>query len=166
VLIDSSGRAVLCDFGLVRIFLDEGGSGMTTTTAHTGTERYLAPELVTGDELVLPTAASDVYALGCVGLEVRILYSLSIHLWAHHPFPQFIFGEKVYPHRKHNLRGCLIDDIVNGVIPAQEPEILDSTTSKSWELIRSCWNADPAGRPSAAYLVEQPTDPVIDPATS
>jgi serine/threonine protein kinase len=45
---------------------------MTTTTEHTGTERYLAPELVTSN-LPTPTTASDVYALGCLGLEVYLL---------------------------------------------------------------------------------------------
>jgi serine/threonine protein kinase len=48
---------------------------MTTTTAHTGTERYLAPELVNGDDLEYPTPASDIYALGCLGLEVRFLHT-------------------------------------------------------------------------------------------
>jgi len=43
---------------------------MTTTSEHTGTERYLAPELVISEENVKPTMASDVYALGCLGLEV------------------------------------------------------------------------------------------------
>lgn len=45
---------------------------MTTTTEHTGTERYLAPELVTSN-IPTPTSASDVYALGCLGLEVSPL---------------------------------------------------------------------------------------------
>lgn len=44
---------------------------MTTTSEHTGTTRYLAPELVMSEESVAPTLASDVYALGCLGLEVR-----------------------------------------------------------------------------------------------
>jgi serine/threonine protein kinase len=70
VLVDNSQRAVLCDAGLIRIFLDEGNSGMTTSAAHSGSERYLAPELVNGDDLVYPTTASDVYAAGCIGLEV------------------------------------------------------------------------------------------------
>ena len=45
---------------------------MTTTTAHAGTARYLAYELVEslglGDNL--PTTASDVHALACIGMEV------------------------------------------------------------------------------------------------
>jgi serine/threonine protein kinase len=44
---------------------------MTTTSEHTGTARYLAPELVASDITVYPTLASDVYALGCLGLDVR-----------------------------------------------------------------------------------------------
>jgi serine/threonine protein kinase len=35
-----------------------------------GTERYLAPELVLSEDIVKPTTHSDVYAIGCVGLEV------------------------------------------------------------------------------------------------
>jgi serine/threonine protein kinase len=44
---------------------------MTTTSPFTGTERYLARELIVGSEEVSPTTASDIYAVGCIGLEVR-----------------------------------------------------------------------------------------------
>ena len=71
VLIDDEGSPRICDFGLARILQEGSNSGMTTTTEHTGTERYLAPELVTQD-LAVPTEASDVYALGCLGLEVSL----------------------------------------------------------------------------------------------
>jgi serine/threonine protein kinase len=70
VLIEASGRPRVCDFGLARIFLDDEDTGMTTTSEHTGTERYLAPELVMSETTVYPTIQSDVYALGCLGLEV------------------------------------------------------------------------------------------------
>jgi len=70
VLIWDDGTPKICDFGLVRIFLEEGSSGLTTTTAHTGTERFLSQELVLPDKTVLPTLASDIYALGCLGLVV------------------------------------------------------------------------------------------------
>jgi hypothetical protein len=52
---------------------------MTTTTAHTGTARYLAYELIESDEEPLPTTASDVHALGCVGMEVYPAPSSSVH---------------------------------------------------------------------------------------
>jgi serine/threonine protein kinase len=45
-------------------------TGLTTTTAHTGTARYLSFELVEGDEETIISTASDIWALGCVGMEV------------------------------------------------------------------------------------------------
>jgi serine/threonine protein kinase len=72
-LIDDLGNPRICDFGLARVFLEMEGSGMTTSSEHTGTPRYLAPELVMSEENVYPTSASDVYALGCLGLEVRYI---------------------------------------------------------------------------------------------
>lgn len=70
VLIDSNGQAKLCDFGLLRLVYDEP-TGMTTTASHSGTPRYLSYELVK-DEFPKATAASDIHALACVGMEVRI----------------------------------------------------------------------------------------------
>jgi len=73
ILIDDEGHARLSDFGLVRLFSDQedNDGDMNTTSPHTGTTRYLAYELVAGDDVLLPTTASDVYALACVGLVVR-----------------------------------------------------------------------------------------------
>jgi len=69
ILNDDEGNPRICDFGLAHMFLHEGHSGLTTTSEHTGTERYLAPELIISEDR--PTVASDAYALGCIGLEVR-----------------------------------------------------------------------------------------------
>jgi serine/threonine protein kinase len=49
---------------------------MTTTSEHTGTVRYLAPELVMSEVTVYPTTESDVYALGCLGLEVSSMIAI------------------------------------------------------------------------------------------
>jgi serine/threonine protein kinase len=73
----------ICDFGLARVFLEEGNSGMTTTSEHTGTTRYLAPELVSSEDTVYPTAASDVYALGCLGLEVSSTVTVPLNILTH-----------------------------------------------------------------------------------
>jgi serine/threonine protein kinase len=78
ILIDDLGTPRICDFGLARVLLEEENTGMTTTSEHTGTTRYLARELVASEETVYPTTASDVYALGCLGLEVSgTIYSFS-----------------------------------------------------------------------------------------
>jgi serine/threonine protein kinase len=70
ILIDDHLQAKLCDFGLTRIFQGEERTELTTTTPHTGTDRYKAPEFVISEEDILPTTASDVYGLGCIGLKV------------------------------------------------------------------------------------------------
>lgn len=44
---------------------------MTTTSECRGTDRYLAYELVTTQDPNQISTASDVHALGCIGLEVR-----------------------------------------------------------------------------------------------
>jgi serine/threonine protein kinase len=69
IMIDDQGTARTCDFGLVRILSDETHGKLATTT-YTGTPRYLAYELVIV-ERPIPTLASDIYALGCVALDVR-----------------------------------------------------------------------------------------------
>jgi serine/threonine protein kinase len=69
IMIDDHGVARICDFGLVRLLSNEhNGDKMTST--YTGTPRYLAYELVAAEQPI-PTPASDIHALGCVGLDVR-----------------------------------------------------------------------------------------------
>jgi serine/threonine protein kinase len=73
ILIDNAGNAVLADFGHSRIL---GASGFTTSTITiAGTFRYMAPELMVPenpDITPTPTIASDVWAAGMTGLEVRL----------------------------------------------------------------------------------------------
>ncbi|KAG8832631.1 hypothetical protein FRC17_000984 [Serendipita sp. 399] len=71
ILVDGTGTAKLCDFGLTRLIQEEVDTGMTTTTAHTGTARYLSRELVV-EENPMPTTFSDCHALGCVGLHSQV----------------------------------------------------------------------------------------------
>ena len=68
ILIDDSGAPCLADFGLTHL--------ITTSTAGTGSTtlgltniRWAAPELL-NDDVKAPTAACDVYAFGCVCVEV------------------------------------------------------------------------------------------------
>jgi serine/threonine protein kinase len=60
VLLDGEGGAALTDFGLARA---ADWTRLTRDGQVVGTPQYLAPELIEGSEA---TAASDVYALGCV----------------------------------------------------------------------------------------------------
>jgi len=58
-------RAVITDFGLARTYGE--GDGLTLRGDMLGTPSYMAPEQVTGGEV---TAATDIYALGCVLYEM------------------------------------------------------------------------------------------------
>lgn len=61
---------MICDFGLVPIFSEDRRSRTMIIWEELTTHRYMAPELVMTDDGGRPTTASDVYALGCVSLEV------------------------------------------------------------------------------------------------
>jgi serine/threonine protein kinase len=69
ILIDDKENPRICDFGLSRIFIPEKHSEMTTPSPHTGTIMYLAPELLSPED-AKPSMASDLWAVGCIGLEV------------------------------------------------------------------------------------------------
>ncbi|KIM25259.1 hypothetical protein M408DRAFT_222637 [Serendipita vermifera MAFF 305830] len=133
ILIDDSGHARICDFGLVRVYLEGGSSGFTTTTNHTGTERYLAYELVIAAEDACPTVASDVWAVGCIGLE-------------------FVFSQPPYSARKGNYGGAIYADIRAGIPPATRPDDIAHHLDSLWIYLELCWGPDPDKRPSAAAL--------------
>ncbi|PVF98961.1 kinase-like protein [Serendipita vermifera] len=128
ILIDESCTAKVCDFGLIRTI--SGDSGLTTTTVHTGTDRYLAPEFFTSSEVIIPTPESDIYAFGCVGLK-------------------FLFLKDPYAHRKDNRFGWIFSDIKAGIMPSDKPNDLSLECNELWQLIEVCWDRDPTARTTA-----------------
>jgi serine/threonine protein kinase len=63
ILLDKQGVAYITDFGLAK---DSKGSILTLPGQALGSMDYMAPEQIRGEEV---TAATDVYALGCVVYE-------------------------------------------------------------------------------------------------
>ena len=63
ILLDMQGVAYITDFGLAK---DSQGSVLTLPGQALGSMDYMAPEQIRGEEV---TAATDVYALGCVVYE-------------------------------------------------------------------------------------------------
>ncbi|KAG8933083.1 hypothetical protein FRC00_013677 [Tulasnella sp. 408] len=59
VLVNLECRAVLCDFGLARLYEDSGFARLETTAGFKGSIRWCSPELVEGQPR---TASSDIYA--------------------------------------------------------------------------------------------------------
>ena len=71
ILIDEQGKARITDFGLLSI--TESKAFLSSFTAHKegGSVRWMAPELFADNvELCIHTAASDVWACGCLIIEV------------------------------------------------------------------------------------------------
>lgn len=63
-----------CDFGLATV-VDDNPTGLTTSqNASRGTTRYFSPELLE-EHTSHKTLSSDVWAWGCVAMEVRRVYA-------------------------------------------------------------------------------------------
>ncbi|KAG8789014.1 hypothetical protein FRC15_000561 [Serendipita sp. 397] len=134
ILLDDNLTPRICVLGLTRLMSEEDGSLSTITTMDTGAERYISYELVDHDDMVMPTAASDVHALGCVGLEI-------------------IFLQIPYSHHKNNIHGQIFLDIRKGVPPAPRPVNLYGVKERCWDIISSCWSRGPATRPDTKALL-------------
>jgi len=130
VLVNSSGRAVISDFGLSKI----GGSSLiepttqsyTQSMARGGTYRYQSPELLKGETGI--TTNSDVYALGCIFYE---LYSNRVPYEGRH-------------------EAATICAISRGERLERPPEMGDAM----WSLTSACLAYEPADRPSVSEVVK------------
>ncbi|KAJ7496386.1 kinase-like protein, partial [Mycena latifolia] len=135
ILVEDSGKSLLCDFGLSRVKAD-----ITTRTAqvgHTimaGSRNWMAPELLTGS---LPKLPSDIYAFGMTMYEVRLSSLLPLYTdetplasVAHTDFIEVVFRLGVRPARPD------IDDV---------PKLTDQL----WTLAELCWLHNAKARPTA-----------------
>jgi serine/threonine protein kinase len=66
ILLDEEGQAYITDFGLAK---DRDASALTEPGQAVGSMDYMAPEQIRGEEV---SAATDVYALGCVMYECLV----------------------------------------------------------------------------------------------
>jgi serine/threonine protein kinase len=147
VLIDGSGRAKLCDFGLSRLMTGpessleaQGGGGgggaaarrMMMMTTAVGTPAYMAPELASTDATVATfSSAVDIYALGILA---NAVWSGDEPFTNEPDLPSnpFLLMERVHQGRRPRL----------GI--GMKPELE--------RLIQSCWHIDPSVRPLAPNI--------------
>ncbi|KAL0570851.1 Rho guanine nucleotide exchange factor [Marasmius crinis-equi] len=104
----------------------------TSTTRPAGTARWLAPELLIGSGGTCK--ASDVYAYACVCYE--------IFTGGCHPFPELPNEMAVAFHVTQGKRPAR---------PANAPELKD----EMWALMKLCWDAVAAARPTADQLLDK-----------
>ncbi|KAG8921830.1 hypothetical protein FRC02_012336 [Tulasnella sp. 418] len=128
ILVNSKGRASLCDFGMSH-FIEKAiqMTGFTTTTNQSGgTMRFMSPELF---EDKPKTTMSDMWAFGCVILQI---------MRDHIPYSSCERSNSV------NLaitRGIPPVPIDYDFKPRSEAE------KALWADVRSCWSSNPLERP-------------------
>ncbi|KAF7362950.1 Kinase-like protein [Mycena venus] len=129
ILVEDSGRSLLCDFGLSRVKADITGRTAQITNNTVGSRNWMAPELLAGS---LPKIPSDIYAFGMTLYE---LYTGDIPLSgiAHTDFIELVFRLGIRPERPD------LNDV---------PKLSDPL----WTLAEQCWLQDPKARPSAGQI--------------
>lgn len=118
-----------------------------------------SPELWQKEEPGPRTFESDIWAFGCVALEVsRIASSALIVLQS--SLHQVQMGMKPWdPRNEGDIRKSHIRQSKSrGGYPANESELAlsgDRMLTEVWNLMKKCWQKEPEHRPDASWLKEQ-----------
>ncbi|KAG8922677.1 hypothetical protein FRC02_011691 [Tulasnella sp. 418] len=144
VLVDISGSASLCDFGLSQFVEDADHiHGFTTTNAYAGgTDLYLSPELVNGEG---KTTMSDMWALGCLIVLCKC---------------QILTDQT--PHHAINNRLKFLIAITAGEVPHKTRNI--AINEGLWDSLTRCWSTAPLERPNISQIAAHfiPSSDVMD----
>ena len=144
VLIDSAGRAKLCDFGLSRLMVGGGAGGteggqrqMMMMTTAVGTPAYMAPELASTDAMSANfSMAIDIYAMGV----------LSNAIWT---------GDEPFTNEPDLPQNPFL--LMERVLDGRRPKMSSKEKSKKElsNVIQESWDLDPAKRPTAKELTKK-----------
>ncbi|KAG8949535.1 hypothetical protein FRC04_008468 [Tulasnella sp. 424] len=144
ILINHEIRGMLADFGLSRA-LQANSTGLTTSKTIKGSLRYMSPELLMQD--ASHTLASDVWAFGCVALEVEYLLCAVVHEDAELTVLDTITSTP--PFDEYQGEPQILLQLVQGTPPAllrdQSANDVDPELQK---LLNRCWNMSPENRPA------------------
>ncbi|KZT27465.1 kinase-like protein, partial [Neolentinus lepideus HHB14362 ss-1] len=131
ILIDDDGHARLADFGLASIA--DQTKAYTSTSARRGSAKWMAPELHFPSSHFRRTPASDIYAYGCVCIEVFTLEG---------PFPEYNDGGFLFElDRGIRLERQAIKSRAGKVMP----DLL-------WHIIWRCCSSRSSDRPAVTEL--------------
>ncbi|KAL0565170.1 hypothetical protein V5O48_016859 [Marasmius crinis-equi] len=134
VLVTDSFRACIGDFGLARIADTHALKITSSASRPIGTARWLAPELLIGAS---PSKESDMYSYACVCYEI------------------FTGGLQPFPELPNEM--AVAFQVAQGKRPSR-PEEKPELSDAMWSLMQTCWDANPASRPTAGYISEQVAD--------
>ncbi|KZT35160.1 kinase-like protein, partial [Sistotremastrum suecicum HHB10207 ss-3] len=158
VFITNGRRAVLADFGMSR--LEEIDAVFTSSSIHSstsynlrGTVRYMAPELLV-DETTRHTQAADMWAFGCVVLEI-ICGTLPYAQWNKDPQIIHRIGTGEFPqHAADLLLGGPLDykECITRLDSFNTGQIRFKEHLKFWIVCCDCWSPNPRQRPSALSM--------------
>ncbi|KAG8903765.1 hypothetical protein FRB99_002792 [Tulasnella sp. 403] len=147
VLVAENTVVMLCDFGL-----SKSTESMTaaSTTNNAGTSRYWSPELFQQGNR--PTLESDVWAWGCLLLEVISRHQFLV---LDHPdvILQIVTG--LAPYNDIPLEGRVIHQITENILPAQLDTLGCPTHVR--DLLGQCWKIPSGERPKMQEVVSRLT---------
>jgi len=139
VLVSASGDAMIADFGLSDMIIDQTEPNDTTSWFAAGSWRWQAPELANAvtPEQAKRTTASDVFAFGRVMIEVFTLRE---------PFPE----------TRNEIE--LAKRAAAGELPKRPMDhniIARGLDRRMWNLIKDCCRFRPSTRPTADEVVRR-----------
>ncbi|KAF7374755.1 Kinase-like protein [Mycena sanguinolenta] len=132
ILITPEWSACLADFGLTSL---ADTTATTRSSRRAGSVRWMAPELIYPAHFkrkFVRTRATDVYAFGCVCLE---LYT----------------GQPPFPDLSETV---VMFDVLKGDRP-DRPSGEPAMSDVLWELVNDCWTQEPETRPTIQAVVEK-----------
>jgi len=131
-LIDDNLHIRLADFGLA-FFADTSTASFGSHFG--GAARWMSPELLTC-AIMRPTYACDVYAFGCVCIEIHTRRV---------PFSEILKDVQVIAKVQHGARPVRPDSDHGG----------QSITDDLWDVVQSCWLTNPGERPAMKDIATQ-----------
>ncbi|CAE6500827.1 unnamed protein product [Rhizoctonia solani] len=121
VLLGFDGIVKLCDFGQARFHNDQRGLASDASTTFESTHRFMSPELFKATQKVRPTNLSDVWAYGCVALQLL---------------------SRLKPYHTIKNDYLIPSVIMSGRIPSSKPEKPHAPRCLNdylWGVVEWCW---------------------------
>ncbi|KAH7322359.1 kinase-like domain-containing protein [Rhizoctonia solani] len=135
ILVNSDETALICDFGRSRQPRDPSNEViLSSSSPFAGTVRYMSPELLV-PESARPSTAADMWAYGCVALEILCRIQPYNETSSDVVVAEMIRSGRIPSDRPRGARGSLINDTL-------------------WSVLSSCWRAQD-WRPTAEGFLEE-----------